>query len=122
MRNSSIERAIVFHRVGEEAGATEGWHDRRVARSASVEQNRLKMEARYRFGDQSMDTQFVLGETTFRVKIDALAASCPNFPEDLPSDIRSPVGANSVSKFVGAVQGPPPVLTTENIRDLWSLQ
>jgi hypothetical protein len=55
------------------------------------------------------------------VGLPALSVSCPNFKEELPYRVRSPVGGESFQMFVGALEGTVPVITTENMQDLFLL-
>jgi hypothetical protein len=68
-----------------------------------------------------MDTKIFLGERVLRVEIAVLSTNCPSFKEDLPYQVRSPVGGEAFHIFVAALEGTAPVLTTENMSDLLSL-
>jgi hypothetical protein len=68
-----------------------------------------------------MATKVFLGETALKVGIGALFASCPKFNEELPYHVRSPVGVEVFQVFVGALEGTVPVVTTENMQDLFLL-
>jgi hypothetical protein len=62
-----------------------------------------------------------LGDTTLKVDLAALDKSCPGFHEELPYQVRSPVSVEVFRMFVGAIEGTPPVLMTENMNDLFLL-
>jgi hypothetical protein len=62
-----------------------------------------------------------LGDTTLKVELAALDKSCPCFDEELPYRVCSPVSVEVFRIFVGAIEGTPPVLTTENVNDLFLL-
>jgi hypothetical protein len=65
-----------------------------------------------------MATKVSLGETALKVGIGALFTNCPNFKEELPYQVRSPVSFEAFKIFVGALEGAAPVVTTENMQDL----
>jgi hypothetical protein len=65
--------------------------------------------------------RLVLGDTALKVGIGALSASCPNFKEELPCHVRSPVSVEAFQVFVGALEGTVPVVTTETMQDLFLL-
>jgi hypothetical protein len=62
----------------------------------------------------------VLSDAALRVGLATLSASCPNLNEDLPYDVRSPVGIEALQIFVAVLQGAAPLLTTVNIHELLS--
>jgi hypothetical protein len=63
----------------------------------------------------------VLGDTALRVGLPALFTNCPNFKEELPDHVRSPVSVEAFQMFAEALEGTVPVVTTENMHDLLSL-
>jgi hypothetical protein len=68
-----------------------------------------------------MGTKLFLGKTALKVGIAALSKNCPNFNEDLLSQVRSRVGVEAFHSFVAALKGAAPVLTTENMHEPLSL-
>jgi hypothetical protein len=69
-----------------------------------------------------MNTKHVLGETTVRMGLAALAASCPKFNEDLPAHVPSPVGVEMFEISRAAVKRTAPVLKKEDMNNLFSLR
>jgi hypothetical protein len=65
--------------------------------------------------------RLVLGDTAFRVGLGTLFTSCPNFKEELPYHIRSPVSVEAFQVFVGALEGTILEVSTENMQDLFLL-
>jgi hypothetical protein len=63
----------------------------------------------------------VLGDTRLTVQVARLLAKCPRFEESLPYQVRSPVRVEVFRIFLAALEGAPPVVTTENMNDLFLL-
>jgi hypothetical protein len=54
-------------------------------------------------------------------QLQTLSESCSDFNEDLPDHVRSTVGAEAFRMFVGALESTVPVVTAENMQDLFLL-